>query len=290
MTGRLSGKIAIVTGAASGMYASRKQPPTPTKTFVNFSFTKGIGRATAILFAKEGASVVCSDLRPGALSATIGEALEPTHETIIASGAKAIYVKCDVRNASEVEALVNKSVEEYGRLDIMVNNAGVGLLKSVPVWDVEEATWDSQQEVNAKSVFLGCKYASKQMISQEPGVSGDRGWIVNTASIVGLVGFAGVSPYCASKHAVAGITKTAALDCAPHRVHVNAVCPGCKFGNETNHTRETLLIVDSRGTYWNDGTLVRQYSGTCPRAYCYAPIPWTWTAGGYCSSYFVSGQ
>ncbi|KAE9973263.1 hypothetical protein BLS_002876 [Venturia inaequalis] len=203
MTGRLAGKTAIITGASSG-----------------------IGRATALLFAREGASVVCSDLRPDTLCVTTGEVLVPTHETVITSGAKAIYVKCDVKNASEVEALVKKSVEEYGRLDIMVNNAGIGLPKSVPVWEVEEATWDLQQEVNSKSVFLGCKYASKQMISQEPGPSGDRGWIVNTASIVGLVGFAGSLPYCASKHAVAGITKTAALDCAPHRVHVNAVCPG----------------------------------------------------------------
>lgn len=191
--------------------------------------TIGIGRATALLFAKEGASVVCSDLRPGALSVTTGEALDPTHESVISSGGKAIFVQCDVQNASEIEALVKKAVEEYGRLDIMVNNAGVGLPDAAPVWEVEEATWDFLQDVNSKSVFLGCKFASKQMISQEPGSSGDRGWIVNTASILGLVGFAGSFPYSASKHAVAGITKTAALECAPHRVHVNAVCPGCKF-------------------------------------------------------------
>lgn len=142
-----------------------------------------------------------------------------------------------MRNASEIESLVKKAVEEYGRLDIMVNNAGVGLPDAAPVWEVEEATWDFLQDVNSKSVFLGCKYASKEMISQEPGPSGDRGWIVNTASILGLVGFAGSFPYSASKHAVAGITKTAALECAPHRVHVNAVCPGCKFRNKTYQTK-----------------------------------------------------
>jgi NAD(P)-dependent dehydrogenase (short-subunit alcohol dehydrogenase family) len=177
---------------------------------------------------------VCSDLRPESVSVRTGEAQAPTHEAIATSGGIAIFVKCDVRSASEIETLVDRAVKEYGRLDIMVNNAGIGLPDAKPVWEVEEAAWDLTQDINSKAVFLGCKYASKQMISQEPGPSGDRGWIVNLASIMGLVALAGALPYIASKHAVGGITKTVALDCAPFRVHCNAVCPGCTFRNETN--------------------------------------------------------
>jgi NAD(P)-dependent dehydrogenase (short-subunit alcohol dehydrogenase family) len=111
----------------------------------------------------------------------------------------------------------------------MVNNAGIGQPESKPVWEVDEASYDLTMDINAKAVYVCCKYASKQMISQEPGPSGDRGWIVNLASVMGLVSLVGALPYIASKHAVAGITKTVALDCAPYRVHCNAVCPGCMF-------------------------------------------------------------
>jgi len=205
MSGRLTGKIAVVTGASSG-----------------------IGRAISLQFAKEGAAVICSDIRPDPRSPALGQDSTPTHEVITRSGGKALFVKCDVRNALDIESLVSSAVKEYGRLDIMINNAGVAMESSNPaaVWDVSEDTWDTVMGINAKGVFLGCKYAAKQMISQDPGPNGDRGWIVNTASILGLVGTAGTLSYCASKHAVAGITKTVALDCAPYRVHCNAICPG----------------------------------------------------------------
>jgi len=205
MSGRLTGKIAVVTGASSG-----------------------IGRAISLAFAKEGAAVICSDIRPDPRSPGPGQSSTPTHEVITKSGGKALFVKCDVRNASEMESLVDHAVKELGRLDIMINNAGIAMESSdpAPVWDVSEDRWDTLMAVNAKGVFLGCKYAAKQMISQEPGPNGDRGWIVNTASIFGLVGAEGTLSYCASKHAVAGITKTVALDCARYRVHCNAICPG----------------------------------------------------------------
>jgi len=203
--GRLDGKIAIVTGASSG-----------------------IGRATALAFSNEGAAVVCSDIRPSPNPSTTGEDQTATHEVIAKAGGKSLFVQCDVTVASEVESLVQRTVQEFGRLDIMFNNAGIafGAGTPLPVWDVDEKNWEGTMAVNAKGVFFGCKYAAKQMITQEPGKTGDRGWIVNTASILALGGSPGTLSYCASKHAVAGITKTVALDCAPYRVHCNAICPG----------------------------------------------------------------
>jgi NAD(P)-dependent dehydrogenase (short-subunit alcohol dehydrogenase family) len=113
----------------------------------------------------------------------------------------------------------------------MVNNAGVAseAASPKPIWDFDQSVWDRDIAVNSTGVFLGCKYASAQMIKQEPRTSGDRGWILNLASVMGLQGAPGITGYVASKHAVMGITKAAALDCAKFRVHVNALCPGCMF-------------------------------------------------------------
>lgn len=113
----------------------------------------------------------------------------------------------------------------------MVNNAGVSIESTNPknIWEFPQDAWDKDFAVNATGVMLGCKYASAQMTKQEPSASGDRGWIVNTASVHGLVGMSGIAGYCSSKHAVMGLTKAAAHDCAPYRVHVNAICPGSKF-------------------------------------------------------------
>lgn len=113
----------------------------------------------------------------------------------------------------------------------MVNNAGVCIESKdpKPIWDFPQGAWDTDFAVNSTGVYLGCKHAAAQMIKQDPLPSGDRGWIVNTASVFGLNATANASGYVASKHAVMGITKVAALDCAPYRVHVNAVCPGCKL-------------------------------------------------------------
>lgn len=113
----------------------------------------------------------------------------------------------------------------------MMNNAGVAGEAAQPqsIWEFSEDVWNRDMAVNATGVFLGCKYASAQMIMQDPLPCGDRGWIINTASVLGLGGSPNVVGYAASKHACMGITKVAAWDCAPHRIHVNALCPGCKF-------------------------------------------------------------
>ncbi|KAI4687275.1 hypothetical protein J4E81_008123 [Alternaria sp. BMP 2799] len=209
MPPRLQNKIAVITGSSSG-----------------------IGRATALAFASEGASLICSDITetPRQEYATDTSPSTTTVAAAHALGAKALFVKCDTTSSTDIQALIQTAVQEYGRIDIMVNNAGISVETgdhgSRPVWEYEEAAFERTVDVNIKGVFLGTKYASRQMVGQEPGERGDRGWIINLSSVYGLRGTSGISGYAASKHAVMGLTKSAALDCAPYRIHVNALCPG----------------------------------------------------------------
>lgn len=132
------------------------------------------------------------------------------------------------------------------RYSSLVNNAGVALEARHParIHETEESTWDTTMRVNAKSVFLGCKYGIAQMLKQEPHSCGDRGWIINIASIFGIIAglhngqsigylpdvlLMNTGSYCASKAAVSNLTRQVALDYAPDRIHVNALCPGCTF-------------------------------------------------------------
>ncbi|SLM37851.1 gluconate 5-dehydrogenase [Lasallia pustulata] len=200
--GRLRNKVAIITGASSGL-----------------------GRAITLAYAREGAHVVCADLQPTAKEDIKDEAHKATHHVVQQNGGKSIFVRCDVGDSEDVKNLVEAAVKEYGRLDIMVNNAGIALESSL-IHETADETFDKTIRVNARSVFLGCKYATGQMLKQEPHVNGDRGWIINTASVMGLVGFPGIASYCASKGAVVQLTRQVALDYAPHRIHCNALCPG----------------------------------------------------------------
>jgi len=125
----------------------------------------------------------------------------------------------------------------------MVNNAGIAIEASAterkPIWETSEETWDKTMRINSRGVFLGCKYAGAQMVKQEPHPNGDRGWIINLASILGLVGSVASASYCASKGSIINLTRAAALDFAPLRIHCNAICPGCEFisCNEWNLVR-----------------------------------------------------
>jgi NAD(P)-dependent dehydrogenase (short-subunit alcohol dehydrogenase family) len=204
MTGRLEGKVAAITGAGSG-----------------------IGRATALLFAGEGASVSVIDLN--------GVAAKETVEQIEAAGGRALALTADIVSAAQVASAFEHLVDEFGKVDVLYNNAGIN--SSGSVLTATEDDWDRCMAINVKGTFL-CSQAAGALMA-----AAGSGSIINQGSVAALVGIANFASYCASKGAVVALTRSMSVDLAPQGVRVNAICPGTVFTT----LMEPMLIARGGG-------------------------------------------
>ncbi len=187
----LEGRVAVITGGASGM-----------------------GRATTLRFLDEGASVVFGDMNEETANATLELAKDAGKEKHVR------FIRTDVSQEADVQTMIALAVEEFGRLDVVFNNAGVGGAIG-PITDIETEDWDYTFDVLTKGPFFGIKHGAKVMIEQ-----GEGGSIINTASVAGLSGGAGPQAYSAAKAALVNLTMTTAVELGKHRIRVNAICPG----------------------------------------------------------------
>jgi NAD(P)-dependent dehydrogenase (short-subunit alcohol dehydrogenase family) len=185
---KMEGKIALVTGGGNG-----------------------IGQAVCLEFAKQGARVIVVDIDAGAG--------EKTADAVRAAGGEAYFFQADVSQSSAVQAYVDYTLKTYGRINAFFNNAGIEGVVS-PLAEYDEDNWDRVIGVNLKGTFLGLRYVLPVMIEQK------KGTVVNTASVAGTVGAPGMAAYSSSKHAIIGLTRTAAGEVGKYGVRVNAICPG----------------------------------------------------------------
>jgi NAD(P)-dependent dehydrogenase (short-subunit alcohol dehydrogenase family) len=205
MTMRLKNRVAVITGGAGGM-----------------------GQATVLRFLDEGARVVIADFNAASGEETLRLAAEAGHAD------SARFIKTDVASEADVKSMIECAVDSFGRLDVIFNNAGVGGAIG-PVWDMEEHEWDYTFDVLVKGVFFGIKHATRVFRRQ-----GEGGNIINTASVAGLSGGCGPLAYSAAKAAVINLSRAAAVQLAPDRIRVNAICPGFILTGLTHPHQQTL--------------------------------------------------
>ena len=210
---RFAGKVAFVTGA-----------------------TSGIGRATALAFAREGASVVVADVA--------ADRANETSRLIEQAGGQALTVACDVTSSDQIEEALAAAVERFGRLDIAFNNAGIEQPVK-PAHEITDDEWDRLVAVNLRGTFVTMKHEIERMLQHGGGA------IVNTSSGAGVKGFKGQAAYAATKHGLIGLTKSAALDYAAEGIRINAICPGIvdtemmrRFTRDTDESRAAVIAQE----------------------------------------------
>lgn len=214
---KLENKVAVITGGASG-----------------------IGRASAIRLAQDGAKIAVSDVNV--------EGGEETVELVKQVGSDAFFIKCDVAKESDVETMINATIERFGQLDIALNNAGVGGMMT-NADQLEEHVWDFVMNINLKGVWLCIKHELPHMLKN------GSGSIINVASLAGLLGFRSNAVYAASKHGVIGLTKSVALEYARLGIRVNAICPGF---TETPMVTDMIEEVPRMGDFTRKSSPMRR--------------------------------
>ena len=215
----LTNKVALVTGAGG---------------------EHGMGRAIAVRLAKEGANLVVNDLKSNPKNSSSWSGLPDIVKEIETLGKKALSVEADVSVASQVNDMIQQTLQTFNKIDILVNNAAsTPGLDRVPVIELKEDVWDYVLRINAKGTFLCCKAVSQILIKQ-----GYGGKIINMSSVSGINGVANFGAYCASKFAVRGLTQVLAKELGPHDIQVNAICPGMIV---TERTQEIAKALSKEG-------------------------------------------